>query len=120
MGTSPIQAAMERLTKALDDIGVPFAIVGAMAVNTYGHAGCPRPSPGGRSALIWNAPYTPELNLIERYWGHLKSTSLNNYYFETVEQLEDAIRAAVTRLNRRGQARMSTAIAVLRSCAAAA
>ena len=61
--------------------------------------------------LIWNAPYTPELNLIERYWGHLKSTALNNYFFETVEQLEDAIRAAVRYLNKDGEAKMNVVAA---------
>jgi transposase len=65
--------------------------------------------------LIWNAPYTPELNLIERYWGHLKSTALNNYFFETIEQLENAIRSAVRYLNKKGEAKMNTVVAVTQS-----
>ena len=73
-----------------------------------------------RLTLIWNAPYTPELNLIERYWGHLKSTALNNYFFETREHLADAVLAAVRELNKKGDARMSTIVAVLQSYCEAA
>ena len=50
--------------------------------------------------VIWNAAYTPELNLIERYWGHLKATATNNYFFGTVAKLEQAIRDAVRAFNR--------------------
>lgn len=53
-----------------------------------------------RVTVIWNAPYAPNLNLIERFWGHLKRTAINNYYFKTVENLEDAIIRAVTAQNR--------------------
>ena len=37
MGTSPIHAAMRRLTQALADMQIPFAIAGAMAANAHGH-----------------------------------------------------------------------------------
>lgn len=50
--------------------------------------------------VIWNAPYTPELNLIERYWGHLKQRAIYNYYFETRQALEQAIRDAVRAFNK--------------------
>lgn len=53
-----------------------------------------------RVTPIWNAPYAPELNLIERYWGHLKAKAIHNYYFKTVESLRDAIHQAATALNR--------------------
>jgi len=53
-----------------------------------------------RLTVIWNATYTPNLNLIERFWGHLKNSAIHNYYFETVENLEDAIIKAVNTLNR--------------------
>jgi transposase len=69
----------------------------------------------GRLTLIWNAPYTPELNLIERYWGHLKSTALNSYLFETIEHLEGAIRAAVRHLNKDGEAKMNVVAAAIPS-----
>ena len=53
-----------------------------------------------RLTIIWNATYAPNLNLIERFWGHLKRSAIHNYYFETVENLEKAIMDAVNRLNR--------------------
>lgn len=51
--------------------------------------------------VIWNATYAPNLNLIERFWGHLKRTAIHNYYFETIENLENAIIRAVDTLNRK-------------------
>lgn len=53
-----------------------------------------------RLTVIWNATYSPNLNLIERFWGHLKRSAIHNYYFETVENLERAVRQAVQTLNR--------------------
>lgn len=52
-----------------------------------------------RIPVIWNAAYAPELNLIERYWGHLKAKAIHNYFFETKFALETAIRDAVRDLN---------------------
>ncbi len=49
---------------------------------------------------IWNAPYTPELNLIERYWGHLKAKAIHNDYFGDEASLRAAIRQAVAAFNR--------------------
>ena len=37
MGTSSIHMAMQRLTKALSEMNIPFAIAGAMAANAHGH-----------------------------------------------------------------------------------
>lgn len=68
-----------------------------------------------RVTLIWNAPYTPELNLIERYWGHLKGTATHNYFFETIERLEEAIHQAVISLNRKRSRRMAITLDMLRS-----
>lgn len=53
-----------------------------------------------RLTVIWNATYAPNLNLIERFWGHLKRSAIHNYYFETVENLEKAIMQAVRAINR--------------------
>lgn len=50
--------------------------------------------------VIWNATYAPNLNLIERFWGHLKRSAIHNYYFETVVNPETAIMKAVETLNR--------------------
>ena len=55
---------------------------------------------GDRLTIIWNATYCPNLNLIERFWGHLKRSAIHNYYFETVDNLEKAILDAVNLLNR--------------------
>jgi transposase len=53
-----------------------------------------------RLTVIWNATYSPNLNLIERFWGHLKRSAIHNYYFETVENLEKAIMQSVRAINR--------------------
>ena len=67
-----------------------------------------------RITLIWNAPYTPELNLIERYWGHLKAKATNNYFFGTVVELERAIRDAVWDFNRSPTLRMTCRLELMR------
>lgn len=53
-----------------------------------------------RVRVIWNACYAPNLNLIERYWGHLKRSAIHNYFFETVTNLEQAIVDAVLTMNK--------------------
>jgi transposase len=60
-----------------------------------------------RITLLWSAPYTPELNLIGRYWGHLKAKATDTYFFGTVEELESAIRHAVRDFNRSPAPRMT-------------
>jgi transposase len=62
---------------------------------------------------IWNAPYTPELNRIERYWGHLKSKAIHNYYFGTLDDLKTAIRAAIHALNRSRAIKMNVTFDIL-------
>lgn len=37
MGTSPVHLALEKLVRALDEAGVPYALMGAMALNEYGY-----------------------------------------------------------------------------------
>jgi hypothetical protein len=37
MERSPVHDTMRRLTRALGDVGIPFAIAGAMAANAHGH-----------------------------------------------------------------------------------
>jgi len=54
-----------------------------------------------RLIVIWNAPYAPNLNDIERTWGTLKRSSIDNYYFETVQNLELAIMKATNEHNRK-------------------
>src|SRR3990172_2294999 len=50
--------------------------------------------------VIWNAAYAPNLNLIERFWGHLKMNAFHNYFFGSVKELESAITQAVRALNK--------------------
>lgn len=52
-----------------------------------------------RLTVIWNARYTPELNLIERFWGHLKRIAIDNHYFQTASNLESAITQALITIN---------------------
>jgi len=37
MGTADVQLAMRKLVAALDELGIPYAIVGGMALNEYGY-----------------------------------------------------------------------------------
>jgi len=68
-----------------------------------------------RLTFIWNATYAPQLNLIERYWGHLKAKAIHNYFFETREKLERAIRDAVHAMNRSRKIKMSLHLHTLNS-----
>ena len=42
--------------------------------------------------LIFLPPYSPNLNLIERYWKFFKKTVMNNRYYETFEEFKQACR----------------------------
>ncbi|HWO26284.1 MAG TPA: hypothetical protein VNO30_46470 [Kofleriaceae bacterium] len=37
MGEAPVHLAMRKLAAALDELGIPYALVGAMALNEYGY-----------------------------------------------------------------------------------
>lgn len=52
-----------------------------------------------RLAIFWLPPYCPNLNLIERLWGHLKRTVLANVLFRTIEDLVTAFRRGVGCIN---------------------
>lgn len=65
--------------------------------------------------IVWNAEYAPELNLIERYWKHLKEKAIHNYFFGSVEALETAIREAVHHLNRSKELRMTVHLDFLKA-----
>ncbi len=49
--------------------------------------------------VIWLPPYCPSLNLIERLWGHLKRTTLANVLFKTLDDLVQAFRQGIRRLD---------------------
>ena len=45
---------------------------------------------GTKIKLIFLPPYSPNLNLIERYWKFFKKKVLNNCYYETFEEFKQA------------------------------
>ena len=45
---------------------------------------------GTKIKLIFLPPYSPNLNLIERYWKFFKKKMLNNCYYETFEEFKRA------------------------------
>jgi transposase len=55
-----------------------------------------------RVVVFWLPPYRPELNLIERFWKHLKDKACANKLFPTLDRLLDNIQRLVTAQNRPG------------------
>lgn len=49
--------------------------------------------------VYWLPPYCPDLNLIERLWGHLKRTVIANVLFSTVDDLVTAFQRGVRAVN---------------------
>jgi hypothetical protein len=49
------------------------------------------------------------LNAIDALWGYLKQAALNNYFFGTVDRLEDAIIRVFSELNRHPETALSLA-----------
>jgi transposase len=47
--------------------------------------------------IYWLPPYCPDLNLIERLWGHLKRTVLANVLYRNLDDLVAAFRKGVRR-----------------------
>jgi transposase len=41
--------------------------------------------------LIYLAPYSPELNPVERFWQHIKRYTIKNKIYETLDELEVAV-----------------------------
>lgn len=52
-----------------------------------------------RVFVFWLPAYSPELNLIERVWKHLKQVGLNNFFFETLTALETATHQVLDAMN---------------------
>lgn len=48
---------------------------------------------GTKIQLIYLPPYSPNLNLIERYWKFFKKTVMHNHYYETFEQFKQACKS---------------------------
>lgn len=51
--------------------------------------------------VYWLPAYCPDLNLIERLWGHLKRTVLANVLFTGIDDLVNAFRGGVHAVNAR-------------------
>jgi len=49
--------------------------------------------------IFWLPPYCPDLNLIERVWGHLKRTALANVLYCSIGDLVAAFKTAVKRIS---------------------
>jgi transposase len=49
--------------------------------------------------LLYLPPYSPNLNLIERLWGHVKRESLYCRYYETFAEFTKAIEDCLERVN---------------------
>jgi transposase len=50
--------------------------------------------------IFWLPPYSPSLNLIERFWGHLKRTILANVLYTNLDDLVNAFRTGVRHLTK--------------------
>lgn len=59
--------------------------------------------------VVWLPTYSPQLNAIDALWGYLKKAALNNYFFGTVDRLEDAIIRVFTELNQHPETTLSLA-----------
>jgi len=44
-----------------------------------------------RSMVIWLPPYCSDLNLIERFWRHLKESACANRLFRMIEEIVDSV-----------------------------
>ena len=54
--------------------------------------------------IYWLPPYCPSLNLIERFWGHLKRTILANVLYRSLDDLELAFHEGVAALDGKREA----------------
>ena len=59
--------------------------------------------------VVWLPKYSPKLNAIDALWGYLKRAALNNYFFGTVERLEDTIIRVFSDLNQHPDTALSLA-----------
>ena len=48
---------------------------------------------GTKIQLLYLPPYSPNLNLIERYWKFFKKTVMHNHYYQTFEQFKQACKS---------------------------
>ncbi|MCE5219989.1 MAG: transposase, partial [Clostridium sp.] len=53
-----------------------------------------------RIELMFLPPYSPELNLIEGLWGWLKSSIINNVFFESIFKVKAVIGNFIENINK--------------------
>lgn len=53
-----------------------------------------------RFSLVFLPPYSPELNLIEGVWGWMKSSVINNVFFQTLSRVSVAVQKFVESINK--------------------
>lgn len=52
-----------------------------------------------RLTLMFLPPYSPDLNMIEELWGWLKSSVINNVFFESLVEIKLAVRSFIEWIN---------------------
>jgi transposase len=60
--------------------------------------------------LMFLPSYSPNLNLIERLWKHVKHRALNGKYHETFDDFRDAIQNTLENLNTTDESDMQSLI----------
>lgn len=50
--------------------------------------------------LVYLPPYSPNLNLIEELWGWMKSSVINNVFFDSVQKIRKAVQGFVKEINK--------------------
>ena len=53
----------------------------------------------GRLHLLFLPPYSPNLNKIEELWGWLKDAVINNVFFHTKDEIQQAVQKFVQWIN---------------------
>ena len=52
-----------------------------------------------RLTLAYLPPYSPNLNMIEELWGWLKTSVINNVFFNTLDDIKDAVHGFISWVN---------------------
>lgn len=49
--------------------------------------------------LVYLPPYSPNLNMIEELWGWMKSSVINNVFFDSVQKIRKAVQGFIRNIN---------------------
>lgn len=50
--------------------------------------------------FVYLPPYSPNLNLIEELWGWMKSSVINNVFFDSVQKIRKAVQGFIKEINK--------------------